>query len=847
LSFIRSTRWLTIVSYAFLATIFVRVLSKADWSNEIFTWWLTAFNSFNMYWQGIFSIIIGFLLNQWLAKTYVYGEYVTLNNLLKYPPITVSALIAIIMLTTTVEKSTNVLFFLLSEQAPVFYCLLIGLVIMPLKHSYPSVKKLLKLNKNLVPYTQRSISTVTEKSSYEQYQKWFYDDTPISDITQLSDDLQTYVDRISTRIADNKSKGVHIALCGDFGTGKSSIIKCVQKQLSTEFIYSNVDTWGTDYRSINAVVLGKVIADVSCHIDMCAFKGLPSQYIEALKLGNNVLKILAIFSGVSVDPREGLIKLNAVLCGINKKLLITIQDIDRSSNPIKTSNELAALLDKLKDLNNISFIIALGYENKLSEVIRKVCDYREDLIKVDHCLDLFNFIDILNDKAKVEGIVTSSRQERSFKLLAHSTEHPNPYSAISSERSLKNICRRVDAVWQEGKLIGEIDLDSLCLLIILREELPFFFESVIKNKNILIGEVNRKKDVEPVFLNKLVALSPPTFDLKTVEGFLIYLLDCTNELNQGAFYKYDSNKYKNYLNRVLLETVPGTEIRDQDAINLLDKVNKDSTQVDLLINHFQTPEKGNHWIEAYQKFQLKFLKPQTNQVYEKIYLEMVDYYYKDTIKYPTMVARQVNNKYVQNFLHSLLEECLASENVVRLFEQTLKIPIIFCTLMRRMNCLEFFLSKDKEDTLYDVFLNTLKKDSEMSSRLLIVDSFNPSNPSLSHISEIFIRHKHTTEQPITLVVWKDIVLALIEKNTKSEDTYKFHLWFICYVFASSPTPEEVIFTFSELKSIKSALTYLSNEEIEEYFNVATPEKYRQNALDELDNLIQDFEPISNAV
>jgi len=94
-------------------------------------------------------------------------------------------------------------------------------------------------------------------------------------------------------------------------------IKCVKNALDSTFIYSNIDTWGVDTKRISAFVLAKVVDDVADYVDMSAFKSLPSQYIEALKLGNNTSKLLAIFSTVSNDPENGLKKLNKVLGAIN--------------------------------------------------------------------------------------------------------------------------------------------------------------------------------------------------------------------------------------------------------------------------------------------------------------------------------------------------------------------------------------------------------------------------------------------------------------------------------------------------------------------------------------------------
>ena len=137
---------------------------------------------------------------------------------------------------------------------------------------------------------------------------------------------------------------------------------------------------------------------------------------------------------------------------VHKKLLITIQDIDRCLEPKKATDELAALLDKLKELSNISFIIALGYETEASETIRKVCDHREDIIKINYRPKFLGFIQCLNKSAQDKGVITADIKVN-LKLNVHLVNYSSPYEIVSSERSFKHICRRIDSIWKKGKLM----------------------------------------------------------------------------------------------------------------------------------------------------------------------------------------------------------------------------------------------------------------------------------------------------------------------------------------------------------------------------------------------------------
>uniref|UniRef100_A0A7S9IZR0 KAP NTPase domain-containing protein n=1 Tax=Shewanella eurypsychrophilus TaxID=2593656 RepID=A0A7S9IZR0_9GAMM len=69
-----------------------------------------------------------------------------------------------------------------------------------------------------------------------------------------------------------------IALCGVFGVGKSSIIKCLVNELEStdfrdrKFIHCNIDCWGVNTSDITQFVLSNIIDKINNEIDMSAFK-----------------------------------------------------------------------------------------------------------------------------------------------------------------------------------------------------------------------------------------------------------------------------------------------------------------------------------------------------------------------------------------------------------------------------------------------------------------------------------------------------------------------------------------------------------------------------------------------
>ncbi len=808
-----SKRWATIIVYGFLVAIFLEALSYLKPTKDLVTLWLSVFNSFSIFQQKALLFIVGIFLYLFLVKINAYSKKASLINWIYYPPITFISIFTALFLIWRSEDVTltNILVFLYSDWSSILSALkvwlsseqvlnafyLIGwLLIMNTFHFFSSFKNKI-LSKNIVNKV-----AITSQSTYLEYQKWFNDDSPISNIQQLSADLKPYAERILSRIEDSKNgkQNFHISLCGSFGSGKSSIIKCVANELDSNFIYSNIDTWGTDTKSINAFVLTKVVEDVAQYTDMSAFKSLPSQYIEALKLGNNTSKLLAIFSVVSNDPQQGLIKLNDVLNTVNKKLLITIQDIDRCLEPKKATDELAALLDKLKGLSNISFIIALGYETEVSETIRKVCDHREDIIKINYRPKFLGFIQCLNKRAQDKGVITADIKGMNLKLNTHIDKHPSPYEVISSQRSFKHICRRIDLIWKEKHLLGEIDLESLCLVIILREELPLIFESLIKNKNILLSEItelkkneqvqytheaNQISPVRTIYLNECSQYYPSIMSFDKTRSFLTYLFECNNTLGQGALYKNSKNKYCNYLNRILLESVPSTEIKDQEVLNLFKDIG-DNGVVEILISNFKDNDKKWNWIEAYNRFSNNYFKPINIEIYLTIYRQMTEHYYQETIKYIRDDERAITNADTQVFLSSLLRNCLINEkNIEEVFNITLKIPMIYDELLVRV-----FTENNVQ--LFGHLMTKLDKSNDIFEYLCIVDS------SLMELHRAFnfiieakfesLKYPSYTEKEKNIKygeLWKSIILTLLKSSDDELNIYNFKTYLICYCIANN--------------------------------------------------------------
>ena len=366
----------------------------------------------------------------------------------------------------------------------------------------------------------------------DDFQQWFKDDSTIKSTERLEPDLQIYAKRTTERLKKGGDKyerdlAQHIALCGPYGCGKSSIIESIVNDLAknsqkeSTWIHSDISTWGAASGSVAHVVLSNIIDDISQHIDMCAFRALPKHYTEALKSGGSVFQFASSLLAGPVDIEKRFQKLNDVLDATSHKLLITLQDVDRGTGDEneKRLNDIAALLDRLKDknLSNINFIVAMGNENEVAaEVISKATDYREDIVRTDISRILISFIqEALKEAISPNGcvIILSHKSwavrlhpksvEDNFKIHTFSSrtefilalEKRNSFfieevkalnAVIVSIRQLKKILRRVSQAWSSERLMGEVNLLSLLMICTLREVKPVYFSAFEKHYDFLI-------------------------------------------------------------------------------------------------------------------------------------------------------------------------------------------------------------------------------------------------------------------------------------------------------------------------------------------------------------------------
>ncbi|WP_282130789.1 P-loop NTPase fold protein [Pseudoalteromonas aliena] len=326
-----------------------------------------------------------------------------------------------------------------------------------------------KWNRNQITLERTTNLSSGDFKTLDQFKSWFKDDSTIKSTEGLEPDLQVYAKRITERLQnggdkDEKDLAQHIALCGPYGCGKSSIVESIVNGLAKKpekesiWIHSDISTWGAASGSVAHVVLSHIIDDISQYIDMCAFRALPKHYTEALKSGGSIFQFASTLLAGPVDIEGSFQKLNDVLDATNHKLLITLQDVDRGTGDEneKRLNDIAALLDRLKDknLSNINFIVAMGNEKSLYiEVQSKLADHIETIVSEDFKKALCEWAKLCteevfeNDMLLTHSSISSSEQYFNQNPLTFRQTFYQPAiisnNFIVSIRVLKRVMRRV--------------------------------------------------------------------------------------------------------------------------------------------------------------------------------------------------------------------------------------------------------------------------------------------------------------------------------------------------------------------------------------------------------------------
>ena len=322
-------RWLDIFLLSIISITIVNIASHSHWLLLKFKRWSEITTALPWYFQitiGIFGLYCVYkILLDFKMVHFDHRKYINLQ--FRYPPTYFAAILAILGLlisgnydfTFPVEFRTILLLAIWLSVA----------IALNLHEKYTrSPKENTEGKKLTFEKNMKFIDHLNKinRQDLVRLHNWIHKEEPTE--IDASDDFEryVYVERITKILLNENSTPCHIALTGEFGSGKSSITDTVIKhikEISNSYIFVKVDGWGRSEKSCAAQILEEIVDVLSKKIDCSSIKNMPKQYFEAL-LGSNLTgsKSLAGWITKYYSPMELLKKIQIILATIDKQLLV---------------------------------------------------------------------------------------------------------------------------------------------------------------------------------------------------------------------------------------------------------------------------------------------------------------------------------------------------------------------------------------------------------------------------------------------------------------------------------------------------------------------------------------------
>lgn len=362
-------------------------------SYQFFKFFVGLNNYFGLWSEWIILIlkaVIYVVLILLLFKTKVI-RFMDFNpfHLIKYPPVWIVTLVgSLLFLLLAVEHNTFFnrhtlnginLFIIVIKICMPFILLYIIISIVYFLSFYINDEKRRKR-------VQESSSEGSIISNPNNFLEWIIDDEPISHPKSDLFGLTSMAERCTDLLLQENISSIGIN--GPYGSGKSSILKLIKHFLQDDAFRRHgefrgkievitIGGWGRDESTIDQQILSRIVDVLSKYVDCLSISGLPKRYKNALLGTNNsIVNVLSSILYHSADPKRSLKKLDEILSSINLRIILFIEDIDRNE---PSDVELGSLLDRLKKLSNVSYIITLGLAHEYEEIVNRVCDQIESL------------------------------------------------------------------------------------------------------------------------------------------------------------------------------------------------------------------------------------------------------------------------------------------------------------------------------------------------------------------------------------------------------------------------------------------------------------------------------------
>ena len=401
--------------------------------------------------------------------------------------------------------------------------------------------------------------------------------------------------RIAARIARNVAVDRrHVALLGQFGSGKSSILNLVAAELAHQpdiLIVAEFDVWAVpNPEDVPRLALNRVVGALDEYVDTIQFRSLPVAYQRLVSAEPTGWLSAALEVHTVRDSIELLGGLSEVLATIDARLLLIVQDVERAGKDFDTRH-LQRLLWALRDASRIQFILSADPQHVSLVDFPKLCDSIElvPAVEVTHVARIltvayrhwrteFSDIDPHRnrrdaDKLQLARAPTGGMIDYMLRI-GRDTPLDALVALLDTPRSLKHVLRRVDYVW--NNLHGEVELDDLVILSALRHGAEPVYKFLLDNIDPARHEPDdmfpRTRDIKDEWTRVLDDLSDDRaaqtlVDLLGIKQLTRDAIRAGVESPQGV----RKSDYVDYFRRIAAEELGPSELRDQSVLRDIDE------------------------------------------------------------------------------------------------------------------------------------------------------------------------------------------------------------------------------------------------------------------------------------
>ncbi len=356
-----------------------------------------------------------------------------------------------------------------------------------------------------------------ETQEETDFLNWIHREEP-TDEDKL--DMGIYAKRIAAYLIEVSPKT--IGLVGDYGIGKSSILKMAKKRINAEdipkeergyqgaFLFCDVDGWARNKGSVAAQILDKMIETLSERVDVSSLVGVPSGYTAALqKVSFSTAQAVGTLLSVKTDPLQQLKKLDRVLAACDIRMVVFLEDLDRNTDETIIRDELPGLLSRFRSLDHVAFILAIGTKPSYGEILTRLCDYRLDLgpnvnevrkkirifrewgyslYKKHNLLNPYELRDPSNERNDWRGEFIGQKSGGDIIPLNALCE------LLKNPRELKLCLRNTYHCW--CKLKGEVEFDMMLVIQALRVAIPGGYGALYQGRDLPRSEIEKIIDAD---------------------------------------------------------------------------------------------------------------------------------------------------------------------------------------------------------------------------------------------------------------------------------------------------------------------------------------------------------------